>query len=68
MELRWEVGSPVALGVAMVFCIWKAISRESGYIKQRCSFQLGNGERIRFWKDNWCEVIPSVILSPTCIA
>lgn len=29
--------------------LWKAISKEATFLKKRCSFQLGDGERIRFW-------------------
>ena len=34
--------------------LWKAISKEIVQLKQDCSFELGDGCRINFWKDIWC--------------
>ena len=33
--------------------VWKDIRREAQLLKQDCNFILGDGERIRFWKDRW---------------
>lgn len=44
--------------------LWKAIHNEAGFLKKRCSIQLGKGERIRFWKDGWCDDNPLCINFP----
>lgn len=33
----------------------KVINKE---LKNECMFELGNGGKIRFWEDIWCEDIP----------
>ena len=34
--------------------LWKAIRREWYIVSNRLSFVVGNGQRVRFWKDRWC--------------
>ena len=31
--------------------LWKAITKEAAQMKQYCSFDLGDGPRVRFWED-----------------
>ena len=31
--------------------LWKAINKEAAQMKQYCSFDLGDGQSIRFWED-----------------
>ena len=38
--------------------LWKAINIEAAQMKQYCSFDLGDGQRIRLWKDAWCGDVP----------
>ena len=35
--------------------VWKAIRREWEGIQDRSCFAVGNGKRVKFWKDLWCE-------------
>ena len=37
---------------------WKAIRKEWYLVSSRLSFVVGNGQRVRFWKDNWCGALP----------
>ena len=34
--------------------IWKEILIELSRVKENWKFMIGNGSRIRFWKDHWC--------------
>ena len=38
--------------------LWKDIRREAQQLKQDCKLMLGDGCRIRFWEDKWCEEFP----------
>ena len=38
--------------------LWKAISKETGQLKQNCELVLGDGKRIKFWEDTWCGGLP----------
>ena len=38
--------------------LWKDIRREAQQLKQDYKLMLGDGGRIRFWEDKWCEGIP----------
>lgn len=35
--------------------IWKGIQMQCEFFYKHIAFRLGNGERIRFWEDTWCE-------------
>ena len=51
-EGGWFSAKPkVSFGVSL----WKDIRREAQQQKQDCKLILGNGDRIRFWEDKWCE-------------
>ncbi|KAJ9674040.1 hypothetical protein PVL29_023536 [Vitis rotundifolia] len=34
--------------------LWKAIRNEWLFLKDRLAYQVGNGRRVKFWKDKWC--------------
>ncbi|RVW42952.1 hypothetical protein CK203_076318 [Vitis vinifera] len=33
---------------------WKDIRKEGALLQQKVGFSVGNGRRVKFWKDNWC--------------
>ena len=33
--------------------LWKAIRKEWNYLSGRLAYQVGNGQRVRFWMDKW---------------
>ncbi|RVW59622.1 putative ribonuclease H protein [Vitis vinifera] len=35
--------------------LWKAIRKKWGLFDGRVAFHLGNGQRVKFWKDKWCD-------------
>nr|CAN72177.1 hypothetical protein VITISV_012537 [Vitis vinifera] len=38
--------------------LWKEISKEGLLLLNNVSFSVGDGKRVRFWKDNWCGNTP----------
>ncbi|KAL6338305.1 hypothetical protein AAG906_018580 [Vitis piasezkii] len=34
--------------------LWKAIRKKWGLLDGRLAYHVGNGQRVRFWKDKWC--------------
>ena len=34
--------------------LWKAIRKEHDILSSRLAFQVGNAQRVRFWRDKWC--------------
>ena len=34
--------------------LWKEIRKEGSLMFKKIAFLLGDGRRVRFWKDNWC--------------
>nr|CAN82017.1 hypothetical protein VITISV_003416 [Vitis vinifera] len=34
--------------------LWKAIRKKWGLLNGRLAYHVGNGQRVRFWKDKWC--------------
>ncbi|KAJ9676777.1 hypothetical protein PVL29_022006 [Vitis rotundifolia] len=38
--------------------LWKAIRNEWLFLKSRLAYQVGNGRRVKFWKDKWCSDEP----------
>ena len=34
--------------------LWKAIRKKRGLLDGRLAYYVGNGQRVRFWKDKWC--------------
>ncbi|RVW29580.1 Exonuclease 1 [Vitis vinifera] len=33
---------------------WKDIRKEGALLQNKVGFSMGNGRRVKFWKDNWC--------------
>ena len=33
---------------------WKEIKKEGSLLSNNIVFSVGNGRRVRFWKDSWC--------------
>ncbi|RVW23454.1 putative ribonuclease H protein [Vitis vinifera] len=33
---------------------WKDIRKDGALLQNRVGFSVGNGRRVKFWKDNWC--------------
>ncbi|RVX10737.1 Transposon TX1 uncharacterized 149 kDa protein [Vitis vinifera] len=34
--------------------LWKDIRKEGALLQNKVVFSMGNGRRVKFWKDNWC--------------
>ena len=47
---------------------WKAIRKEWHLVSSRFSFMVGNGWRVRFWKDKWCGSSPFCDSFPSLFA
>ena len=45
--------------------LWKEISKETTQLKQHYAFELGDGSRVKFWKDAWCDVTPLCLSFPS---
>ena len=45
--------------------LWKEIIKEAMQLKQNCSFDLGDGCKVRFWEDAWCDEIPLCLSFPS---
>lgn len=58
---RWFTKNPRG---SYGICLWKFLNREAVLQKQKCSFQLGNCEKIRFWEDRWCGENPICVTFP----
>ena len=58
-------GTRLTSGVTLGVGLWKEISKEWPLFLQNSAFSLGDGRRIRFWKDVWCgeEVLCSLLPS-----
>ncbi|KAJ9696951.1 hypothetical protein PVL29_008942 [Vitis rotundifolia] len=35
--------------------LWKAIRKKGRLLDGKLDYQVGNGKRVKFWKDKWCE-------------
>ena len=54
-EGGWFSNSPRgSFGVGL----WKDIDKEVIQIRHNCSFEVGNGRKVRFWEDVWCSEAP----------
>ena len=38
----------------MAWGVWKALRRWWPIVNRSLSFMVGNGHRVKFWKDVWC--------------
>ena len=48
--------------------LWKTIRREWIVVSSRLSFVVGNGQKVKFWKDRWCGDSPLCVSFPTLVA
>ena len=48
--------------------LWKAISKMGHLVTPSFGFMVGDGKKVRFWKDNWCETIPLCEAFPSLYA
>ena len=56
--------------VTEVYCVglWKWIRKDWDLMSTRNSFSIGNGQRVRFWKDKWCGDFPLCVSFPSLFA
>ena len=47
---------------------WKIIRKEWYLVSSRLSFLVGDGRRVRFWKDNWFGALPFCVSFPSLFA
>ena len=50
------------------FGLWKAISKMGHQVTPFIGFVVGDGEKVKFWKDKWCETIPLCEAFPSLFA
>ena len=48
--------------------LWKTIRKLWDAVSSKLSFSVGNGKRIKFWKDKWCMVEPLNVSFPSLFA
>ena len=48
--------------------LWKGLRMEWDFVGSRISFLVGNGLRVRFWRDRWCGDSPLCVSFPSLIA
>ncbi|RVW28979.1 LINE-1 reverse transcriptase-like [Vitis vinifera] len=48
--------------------LWKTLRKEWEVVKSRLVFVVGNGKRIKFWKDIWCGDEPLCVSFPSLFA
>ena len=56
--------------VTEVYCVglWKWIRKDWDLMSTRIFFSIGNGQRVRFWKDKWCGDFPLCVSFPSLFA
>ena len=47
---------------------WKEIRKEGSLLLKNVSFAMGDGRRVRFWKDIWCRIISLCEAFPSLFA
>ena len=45
--------------------LWKHIRKEAVQMQNQCYFVVGDGKRIGFWEDPWCNGIPLCLSFPS---
>ncbi|RVW29484.1 hypothetical protein CK203_093718 [Vitis vinifera] len=45
--------------------LWKGMRMDWELVGARISFRVGNGRRVRFWRDRWCGDSPLCVLFPS---
>ena len=48
--------------------LWKAFRKKCVVVSNRLFFVVGNGQRVKFWKDRWCGDEPLCVYFPTLFA
>ena len=48
--------------------LWKTIRKLWDVVSSKLSFSVGNGKRIKFWKDKWCGDEPLNVSFPSLFA
>ncbi|RVW16682.1 hypothetical protein CK203_080853 [Vitis vinifera] len=48
--------------------LWKAIRRGGDVLSDNLVYSVGNGRRVRFWKDKWCRDDPLCTSFPSLFA
>ena len=48
--------------------LWKGIRMDWDFVGSRIFFLVGNGRRVRFWRDRWCRDSPLCVSFPSLIA
>ena len=48
--------------------LWKGLRMEWDFVGSRISFPIGNGRRVRFWRDRWCGDSPLCVSFPSLFA
>ena len=48
--------------------LWKGIRMDWDFVGSRISFLVGNGWRVRFWRDRWCRDSPLCVSFPSLFA
>ena len=48
--------------------LWKAISKMGHLVTPSFGFVVGDGKKVRFWKDKWCGTIPLCEAFPSLYA
>ena len=58
IRLKYKVEEGGWFTKTLRFCAgsspWKDISKESGQVQQFCVIVLGDGNKVKLWKDFWC--------------
>ena len=45
--------------------LWKGIRMDWDFMGSRILFLVGNGRRVRFWRDKWCGDSPLCVSFPS---
>ena len=48
--------------------LWKTLRKEWEVVRSRLFFVVGNGQRVKFWKDIWCRDEPLCVSFPSLFA
>ncbi|RVW44886.1 hypothetical protein CK203_109627 [Vitis vinifera] len=66
MGMEWKSASEVREAHDMG--LWKGIRMDWELVGTRISFSVGNGRRVRFWRDRWCGIPLCVSSFPSLFA
>ena len=48
--------------------LWKSLRKDWDVVRSRLFFVVGNGQRVKFWKDFWCGNEPLCVSFPSLFA